>query len=123
MSRIAFQKDEMTKIEEDFKKIPLDEGTMERISQMAVFFHDIFPSLTLMCTKGTILLSLKEWQMKNKIRVDDIPNLPRAKMQKAVADINVMVKERIKKLVLRKEDEAKVEEVFAEALEKALKMY
>ena len=72
---IEFNKTQVLQLEEDFKKVSLDQKTRARISEMGNFFTQFFPTLSLMAIKGNISLALKEWQQSSRMTADQLDKL------------------------------------------------
>ena len=112
----------MSKAEKDYRKLTLDKFQREAIDKIARLMTH-FLNLKLEAIKGSMWLTIKQWQEKNKKKLSDIRLLPREAQEEALIELIFLGKKRIKKMMVRPEEQVDALDTAFQGVVEAVKIY
>ena len=119
---LKFNKEEVSKVEKDYKKLTLDTYQREAIDKIARLMKH-FLNLKLNAIKGSMWLTIKQWQEKNKKTLSDIGLLPREAQEEALIELISLGKKRIKKMMVRPEEQSDHLDTAFQGVVEAVKIF
>ena len=119
---LKFNKEEVSKVEKDYKKLALDIYQREAIDKIARLMKH-FLNLKLNAIKGSMWLTIKQWQEKNKKTLSDIGLLPREAQEEALIELISLGKKRIKKMMARPEEQIDELDTAFQGVVEAVKIF
>ncbi len=82
-----------------------------------------FLPLSLMAVKGSMWITIKEWQLKNKITIADLSPMPLEKRMKAIEDLITLGRIKLSRMLVDPEGQKDIlKQAFDKATEMALKV-
>ena len=79
---LKFNEEDVNKAEKDYKKLNLDKFQREAINKIALLM-DHFLDLKLNAIKGSMWLTIRQWQEDNQKSISVISSLPRKAQEQA----------------------------------------
>jgi len=101
---LKFNEKEVNKVEHDYRKLTLDKFQREAIDKIARLMKH-FLNLKLNAIKGSMWLTIKQWQELNQKNLSSISSLPREEQEDALIELISLGKERIKKMMVSPEEQ------------------
>ena len=119
---LKFNEEEVSKVEHDYRKLTLDKFQREAIDKIARLMKH-FLNLKLNAIKGSMWLTIKQWQEKSKKNLSDIGLLPREAQEEALIELISLGKARIKKMMVRPEEQIDALDTAFQGVVEAVKIY
>ena len=119
---LKFNEEEVGKAERDYKKLTLDKFQREAIDKIARLM-DHFIDLKLNAIKGSMWLTIKQWQEKNQKNLSDLGSLPNEAQEQALIELISLGKARIKKMMASPEEQSEALDTAFQGVVEAVKIY
>ena len=119
---LKFNEEEVSKAEKDYRKLTLDKFQREAIDKIARLMKH-FLNLKLEAIKGSMWLTIKQWQEINKKKLSAIGLLPREAQEEALIDLISLGKNRIKKMMARPEEQKDALDTAFQGVVEAVKIF
>lgn len=119
---LKFIEEEVKKVEKDYKKLTLDKFQREAIDKIALLMEH-FLNLKLNAIKGSMWLTIKQWQEANQKNLSVIGSLPKNAQEQALIELISLGKERIKKMMVRPEEQKEALDTAFQGVVEAVKIY
>jgi len=119
---LKFNEEEVNKAEKDYRKLTLDKFQRDAIDKIAhLMMH--FLNLKLNAIKGSMWLTIKQWQENNKKNLSDIELLPREAQEEALIELITLGKARIKKMMVPTEEQNDALDTAFQGVVEAIKIF
>ncbi len=119
---LKFKEEEVKKAEKDYKKLTLDAFQREAIDKIALLM-DHFLNLKLNAIKGSMWLTIRQWQDKNQTPLSAIKSLPREAQEQALIELISLGKQRIKKMMVNPKEQSDALDAAFQGVVEAVKIY
>jgi hypothetical protein len=119
---LKFNEEDVKKAEKDYKKLNLDKFQREAIDKIALLM-DHFLDLKLNAIKGSMWLTIRQWQEANQKNISVIGSLPRKAQEQALIELISLGKERIKKMMVDPEGQRENLDTAFQGVVEAVKIY
>ena len=119
---LKFNEEEVSKVEKDYRKLTLDKFQRDAIDKIARLMKH-FLNIKLNAIKGSMWLTIKQWQEINKKNISDIELLPREEQEEALIELISLGKKRIKKMMVRPEEQKDALDAAFQGVVEAVKIF
>ena len=119
---LKFNKEEVSKVEKNYRKLNLDKFQREAIDKIARLMKH-FLNLKLNAIKGSMWLTIKQWQELNQKNLSTISSLPRAAQEEALIELITLGKKRIKKMMVNPEEQGEALNTAFQGVVEAVKIF
>jgi len=119
---LKFNEEEVSKVENDYRKLTLDKNQREAIDKIARLMKH-FLNLKLNAIKGSMWLTIKQWQEKNKKNLSTIRLLTREAQVDALIELISLGKKRIKKMMVCPEEQNEDLDAAFQGVVEAVKIF
>jgi hypothetical protein len=119
---LKFNEEEVSKVEKDFRKLTLDKFQREAIDKIALLMKH-FLNLKLNAIKGSMWLTIKQWQEINQKNLSTISSLPRSAQEEALIELITLGKKRIKKMMVNPAEQGEALDTAFQGVVEAVKIF
>ena len=119
---LKFKEDEISKVENDYRKLTLDKFQREAIEKIARLMKH-FLNLKLEAIKGSMWLTIKQWQEINQKNLSTISSLPKAAQEEVLIELITLGKKRIKKMMVNPEEQGEALDTAFQGVVEAVKIF
>ena len=119
---LKFKEEEISKVENDYRKLTLDKFQRDAIDKIARLMKH-FLNLKLNAIKGSMWLTIKQWQEINQKNLSTISSLPRAAQEEALIELITLGKKRIKKMMINPEEQGEALDTAFQGVVEAVKIF
>ncbi len=119
---LKFNDEKVSRAEDDYKKLKLNKSQREAVDKIALLMAH-FLDLQLNAIKGSMWLTIRQWQEDKKQSISTISSLPRNAQEQAVIELITLGKERIKKMMISPEKQGEALDTAFQGVVEAVKIF
>ncbi len=119
---LRFKDQDVKKAKKDYKNLKLDEFQRDAINKIALLMNH-YINLPLKAIKGSMWLTVKQWQEENKTTIQEIKELSREQQEQVMIRLMSIGKERIKKMMRNPEKQVEALDTAFQGVVEAVKIF
>ncbi|OLS14748.1 MAG: hypothetical protein RBG13Loki_1618 [Promethearchaeota archaeon CR_4] len=118
---LEFRKEAVLEVERDFSKLQLPPDTKQGIAGAAQIYAKFLP-MSELAIKGFIAMSMRDFQVQEKVDATTLNKLPKEQRERYVKIIERILQDKLEKVLLRPEQRTVLQEAVKKAFEYSTKI-